>query len=65
MDLDRSIVLRDNVIIPVDFDALIRRGDMKQNIYLEPGDFIFLAEATGATVYVLGDVASAAVMADW
>lgn len=62
VDLDRSIALRGNEVIPVDFDALIRRGDMSQNIYLEPGDYIFLAEAAGATVYVLGDVAKATIV---
>ncbi len=62
VDLDRSIVLRGTEVIPVDFDGLIRKGDMTQNIYLEPGDYVFLAEASGATVYVLGDVARASVL---
>jgi polysaccharide export outer membrane protein len=55
-DLKRSIVVRDNKIIPADFDALVREGDMSQNIYIRPGDYIFLPAEGSEKVFVLGAV---------
>lgn len=55
-DLRRSFVLRRGHILPVDFERLIRQGDFSQNIYLLPGDFIYLPAATAQTVHVLGAV---------
>ncbi|MGI9241778.1 MAG: polysaccharide biosynthesis/export family protein, partial [Verrucomicrobiales bacterium] len=55
-DLKRSIVVRDNKIVPADFDALVRSGDMSQNIYIRPGDYVFLPAAGTEKVFVLGAV---------
>jgi polysaccharide biosynthesis/export protein len=55
-DLRRSFVLRDGRLLPVDFERLLRQGDLSQNIYLEPGDFVYLPAATASEVYVLGAV---------
>jgi protein involved in polysaccharide export with SLBB domain len=43
-------------MLPVDFLRLIQTGDLSQNIYLEPDDFIYLPAATAREVYVLGAV---------
>jgi polysaccharide export outer membrane protein len=56
-DLQRSFVLRDGHLLPVDFERLIAQGDLSENIYLKPGDFVFLPSATARTVHVLGAVA--------
>jgi polysaccharide biosynthesis/export protein len=55
-DLSRSFVLRDGKMLTVDFEALLKRGDMGQNLYLKPGDFVFLRPAEKQSVYVLGAV---------
>lgn len=55
-DLGRSIVVRDNKIVPADFEALVKRGDMSQNIYVRPGDYIFLPAEGNEKIFVLGAV---------
>ena len=57
-DLKRSLVIRNGKVLPVDFHRLLRQGDMGQNIYLEPGDFIYMPSGKAREVYVLGAVAS-------
>jgi protein involved in polysaccharide export with SLBB domain len=56
-DLRRSFVMRDGKPLPVDFERLLQQGDLSQNIYLQPDDFIYLPAATAREVYVLGAVA--------
>lgn len=55
-DLHHSFVMRGGKFLPVDFNRLIYDGDMSQNIYLEPDDFVFLPSASETEVYVLGAV---------
>jgi len=55
-DLRRSFVLRQGKMLPVDFQRLIQMGDLSQNIYLQPDDFIYLPAATAREIYVLGAV---------
>lgn len=56
-DLSRSFVLRKGKLLPVSFERLLRHGDMSQNIYLEPDDFVYFPAATAREVIVLGAVA--------
>ena len=55
-DLRRSILIRNGDLVPVDFDALIRNGDMSQNVYIQPGDYLFIPSLTSRSIYVLGEV---------
>ena len=55
-DLKRSFVLRRGQLVPVDFKRLLHEGDLSQNIYLEPDDFVYLPSAVARQVYVLGAV---------
>jgi polysaccharide biosynthesis/export protein len=55
-DLRRSFIIRKGRILPIDFDQLINHGDLSQNIYLEPDDFIYFPPATARQVYVIGAV---------
>lgn len=55
-DLDRSFVSRKGQQLPVDFRRLLNEGDMKQNIEIEPNDFIFVASTITNDYYVLGAV---------
>lgn len=58
-DLGHSVVLRQGRVLPVDFEALMREGDMSQNIYLEPDDYIYLPSSLSQNIYVLGYVQQA------
>ncbi len=55
-DLSRAFVLRNGNLLRVDFQQLLREGDMSQNIYLQPDDFVYLPSATIGSVHVLGAV---------
>ncbi|MGY8642105.1 MAG: polysaccharide biosynthesis/export family protein [Verrucomicrobiales bacterium] len=58
VDLDRSILIRDGDVLPVDFRSLIQNGDMKQNVYVQAGDYIYLPSVQNKAVYVLGEVST-------
>jgi len=45
-DLRRSFVLRQGKLLPVDFQRLLNQGDVSQNIYLQPDDFVYFPAAT-------------------
>jgi protein involved in polysaccharide export with SLBB domain len=55
-DLQHSFLIRKGQTLPVDFQKLIRDGDLSQNIYLQPDDFIYLPSSLTNEVYVLGAV---------
>lgn len=56
-DLQHSFVLRNGHLLPVDFTALFR-GDLSQNIYLQPDDYIYMPPLTADEVHVIGAVVS-------
>lgn len=55
-DLSNSFVLREGEVLPVDLLALIKEGDMSQNIYLKDGDYVYLPSSLSQNVHVLGAV---------
>lgn len=55
-DLEHSFVVRNGQLLPVNFSRLIKQGDMSQNIYLQPDDFVYVPSAVSREVYVLGAV---------
>ncbi|HKQ37728.1 MAG TPA: SLBB domain-containing protein [Verrucomicrobiae bacterium] len=55
-DLSKSFVLRHGKPIGVDLKKLLHDGDLSQNIYLQPDDFVYLRPAANKEVYVLGAV---------
>ena len=55
-DFRRSFVLRGGKFLPIDFERLFQKGDLSQNIYLQPDDFIYFPTAASREVYVLGAV---------
>lgn len=56
VDLDRAILIRGGDLVPVDFRALIEGGDMRQNVYIRTGDYLYLPSVQHRAVYVLGAV---------
>ena len=55
-DLSRGILSRNGKTLPIDFEALFRRGDMRYNIYMQDKDFIFLPPKSTKEILVLGEV---------
>lgn len=55
-DLGRSVVVRDGRVLPINFEALVRRGDTSQNIYLKHNDFVYLPSSQNGAVLLLGAV---------
>ena len=57
-DLQRSFLVRNGERVPVDFERLFQRGDLSQNIPLQPDDYLYFALASANEIYVLGEVMS-------
>ncbi len=57
VDYKKSFVLRKGKMLPVDIGRLVH-GDMSQNIYLHPDDYVYLAPGYSQEVHVFGAVAS-------
>jgi polysaccharide export outer membrane protein len=55
-DLEHAFIIRNGERVPIDFRALLKEGDMTQNIYLQPDDFIYLPSSVSGEIYVLGAV---------
>lgn len=55
-DLQHAVLIRDNKIVPVDFEALVNEGDGTQNRKLKAGDIIHIPSALKRNIYVLGEV---------
>ena len=55
-DLRHSFIVRQGQFLPVDFHRLLREGDLSQNIFLQPDDFVYVASVLAQEVYVLGAV---------
>jgi protein involved in polysaccharide export with SLBB domain len=48
--------MRNGQRVPVDFVGLFQRGDLSQNIPLQPDDYLYFALASANEIYVLGEV---------
>ncbi|MCB1734801.1 MAG: polysaccharide biosynthesis/export family protein [Gammaproteobacteria bacterium] len=55
-DLTHAFISRDGSPLPVDFVALFRDGDLRYDIPLHPGDYIYIPSGLSKEIYVLGEV---------
>ena len=55
-NLKASYLSRNGDEVDVDFYKLLRMGDMRYNIELKPGDFIYIADSEESTIIVMGEV---------
>lgn len=55
-DLSHAFIVRDNKVLPVDFEEAIRKGNALHNIPLVNGDYIYIPSSNNKEVYVLGEV---------
>lgn len=56
VDLRRSFLLREGEFLPIDFAALIRKGDLRYNVQIHPGDLLYFADLNKSRVYIFGAV---------
>jgi polysaccharide export outer membrane protein len=61
-DLQRVKLSRDGHIYTVDVDAVLDRGDVRQNILLKNGDIVNVPNRADSRVFVLGEVVKPTVM---
>ena len=54
--LKDSYILRDGERLPINFESLVNRNDASQDVYVRPGDIIFIASGLGQEVYLMGAV---------
>jgi len=62
-DLRHAFVARNGRALPVDFVRLLREGDLRFDIELQPGDGIYIPSGLSQEVYVMGEVAEPMVFA--
>ena len=62
-DLTHAFLAREGTVMPVDFVRLIRNGDMRFDIALQPGDYIHIPSGLSKEVYILGEVRAPALFA--
>jgi polysaccharide export outer membrane protein len=55
-NLFKSYVVRGQEMLPVDLYKLLKEGDMSQNIVMQGGDKIYIADPSASTLMVLGEV---------
>lgn len=55
-DLRHAFVIRSGQTLPVDFHRLLENGDMSQNIYLKPDDFVYVPSGAQREIYLFGAV---------
>jgi len=55
-DLKRSFIVRKGKKLSVDFESLYRTGAMEHNVFIEPGDYIYIASNVHNETYVFGSV---------
>lgn len=51
-----SWLLRGQEKIPVNFESLMTKDDFSEDIYIRPGDVLYIASALGREVYLMGEV---------
>jgi len=55
-NLFKSYLIREGALVPVDMNKLLKQGDMEQNIVMQGGDKIYIAEPSAASLMVMGEV---------
>lgn len=55
-DLERTFMIRDNKILPIDFVELIQKGNTLYNIPILDKDYIYIPSAINREIYVIGEV---------
>lgn len=62
-DLTHAFIARQGQVLSVDFVRLVRQGDLRFNIRLQPGDYISIPSGLSKEVYIIGEVNAPALFA--
>lgn len=62
-DLSNAFIARNGKMMPVDFTRLIRQGDIRYDISLHAGDYIYIPSGLSQEVYIMGEVQNAMIFA--
>lgn len=62
-DLTHAFISRNGKPLPVDFVRLLRNGDLRFDVTLQPGDFISIPSGLSKEVYIIGEVNAPALFA--
>ena len=62
-DLSHAFIARNGQVLPVNFTRLIRQGDLRYDISLQSGDYIYIPSGLSKEVYILGEVNNAMMFA--
>ena len=57
-NLDNSVLIRENEILPVEIRRAVEHGDMLHNIRVRRGDYVYIAHSAELAVTVCGEVKS-------
>ncbi len=57
-DLGRSFLVRGQRRVAIDFERLFYKGDMSQNLLLEPDDYLYFPSSNSNEIYIFGEVAA-------
>jgi polysaccharide export outer membrane protein len=55
-NLFKSYIVREGTMLSIDLYKLLKEGDMSQNIVMQGGDKLYIAEASAASLMVMGEV---------
>lgn len=55
-NLSDAYLVQNKQVVPIDFYALFKKGDVSQNVFLEDGAFIYIPSRELMRVFVLGEV---------
>jgi len=55
-DISRSYIIRDDKILPINFDEAVVKGNQMHNIKVFPNDIIFIARREDSRVIMMGEV---------
>jgi polysaccharide biosynthesis/export protein len=51
-DLSHAFLIRNGERLPIDMAGLVERGDMTQNIFLQPDDFVYFPSSSSRDIYL-------------
>jgi len=55
-DLSHAFISRQGQMLPIDFVALFKQGDMRYDITIKPDDYIYIPSGLSKEIYILGEV---------
>jgi len=55
-NISKAYIIRENAVLPIDFEEVLTGKNLTQNVELVNGDFIYIPTLTEDKVYVLGEV---------